>query len=164
MRASVLGKDARNSSGAPLPLLARCKLQLLDVVNAWPVAPPEDFRDQRPGSERPGSEASRHVWAAAIREAGDPAALSTLLLKFAKLLPPHAFKKGFRRWWLADGGQADREAEAQAAQPQTRGEKKDKEEAKPVKESKELPPPQADTVHQVLLRLHLLDGGLAYGG
>ena len=37
----------------------------------------------------------------------------------------------------------------------------EKEEEK-VKEAKILPPPQADSVHQVLLRLHLLDAGLAY--
>ena len=41
------------------------------------------------------------------------------------------------------------------------GKEAEKKEEK-VKEAKILPPPQADSVHQVLLRLHLLDAGLAY--
>ena len=30
------------------------------------------------------------------------------------------------------------------------------------KDSKEMPPPQAETAHQVMLRLHMLDAGLIY--
>ena len=114
----------------------------------------------------------------AIRDADTPSVLSTLLLKYAKLLPPTAFKKGFRKWWLADGGiQTDEEKKMHVEKELRRlggekgsgsrggsgggGKEAEKKEEK-VKEAKILPPPQADSVHQVLLRLHLLDAGLAY--
>ena len=41
-------------------------------------------------------------------------------------------------------------------------EDKDKEEAAANKGPRESPPAQADSAHQVLLRLHMLDAGLAY--
>jgi len=154
---------------APATVLTVCKLQMLDVVNAMAVAPPEEVRadGKSEAAMRPGSEASRKVWANAIRDTDGPAALSLLLLKYAKLLPPTAFKKGFRKWWLADGGLVSEEERKRNVEKELRkltgdkGDKGDKKEEK-VKESKELPPPQADSVHQVLLRLHQLDFGLAY--
>ena len=106
------GGGGGGANGAPLPILLRCKLQMVDVFNAMPIAPPEEFRpeDGADASLRPGSDASRQIWAMAIRDADTPSVLSTLLLKYAKLLPPTAFKKGFRKWWLADGGlQTDEE-------------------------------------------------------
>jgi len=127
---------------------------------------------------RPGSESSRKHWASLVRSAADSATLSEVLLKYVHLLPKTSFRKGFRKWWLADGGveeakRAEREAREGGGGKELRGRPKDREdrkegerrEAEPKKESKdskELPPAQADSAHQVLLRLHLLDAGLAY--
>ena len=102
-----------------------------------------------------------------------------LLLQYAKALPKTAFRKGFRRWWLADGGLEDtkvklekelRKLDAGGADKKSKGvaaaaaekERADKEKADKEKESKENPPAQSDSAHQVLLRLQLLDAGLAF--
>ena len=135
LRALVVGKEAL-LPGRPVPTVARCKLEMLDVLNALPVPPPEEGGE----SLAPGSDGARRQWAALIRDAETPAMLSAILLRYVKQLPPTAFKqgfregeRGFRRWWLHEEG------------------------------PKEKPkPPQADNLSAVLLRLHCLDAGLAY--
>ena len=119
---------------------------------------------------RPGSEASRRHWATRLREAATPQGVGELLVTYARLLPRTAFKKGFHKWWLSDGGKEEESrAEKEKANKELRrvsgGDKdaKGKDGGKLEQPTKELPPAQAETAHQVLLRLRLLDHGLAYG-
>ena len=148
-------------------MLDRCKLQMLDVLNALPVPPPDE------PEMRPGSESARKHWASTLRSVETPQVLSEVLQTYANILPNSAFKKGFRKWWLSDGGldesrqkeKVDKElrrlGEGGGGGKSGRGAPPEpKEDVK--KDSKELPPPQAETVHQVMLRLHTLDAGLVY--
>ena len=137
-------------------------------MSALPVPPPEE------PSLRPGSESARKQWASTLRSAETPQVLSDLLQQYAKLLPRSAFKKGFRKWWLADGGLDEGKAKEKVDKELRRlgevgssgkPEKKnaDRERKEEEKGSKsELPPPRAESAHQVMLRLHLLDAGLIY--
>ena len=84
--------------------LAYLKLCLLDVFSALAVPPPEDT------NVRPGSESSRRYWLELVRDAETPSILGDVLLSYAKLVPKTAFRKGFRKWWLADGGLEDGKA------------------------------------------------------
>ena len=169
----------------PATLLERLQLEMLDLFAVLPAPPPEDARvgtaaDDVPySSVRPGADECRRRWTELLSTCEDAGALGELLLQYAKALPKTAFRKGFRRWWLADGGLEDtkvklekelRKLDAGGADKKSKGvaaaaaekERADKEKADKEKESKENPPAQSDSAHQVLLRLQLLDAGLAF--
>ena len=141
---------------------------MLDVFTAMPVLPPDEAAEgglTRDKHMRPGSLAAREYWSGLVRDAESCVALGGVLLSYAHQLPKSAFRKGFRKWWLADGGldegkaKVDKELRKLGAGGDKEREKRDnKEPQKP----KELPPAQSDSAHQVHLRLHLLDAGLAY--
>ena len=170
LRLLVVPRTAGASSR--LSMLDRCKLHMVDVVNALPVPPP-DAPDLRPGSE-----AARKHWASMLRSAEAPQALSEVLQTYVRMVPKAAFKKGFRKWWLSDGG-VDEARQRERLDKElrklgeggggggggSRGAKdadKKADDANAKKDSKEMPPPQAETAHQVMLRLHMLDAGLIY--
>ena len=169
----------------PATLIERLQLEMLDLFAALPAPPPEDARvgtaadDVPHSSVRPGADECRRRWTDRLSTCEDAGSLGELLLQYAKALPKTAFRKGFRRWWLADGGLEDtkvklekelRKLDAGGADKKSKGaaaaaaekERADKEKADKEKESKENPPAQSDSAHQVLLRLQLLDAGLAF--
>lgn len=153
-RAKAIPASGRGPS-ARVGALDSAKIEMLDMCAAMPVPPPED------PTARSSGEASRRYWARQVCGAASASELSEALTAYARLLPKAAFKKGFRRWWLADGGSDEGKAKV-AGDKELRSKGGAEARSERDKEAKELPPPQADSAHQVLLRLQLLDCGLAY--
>ena len=76
----------------------------------------------------------RTGFAASIRRATAVRELNTLLLALVARIPREQLRRGFRPWWHAEG-----------EKPPT------------------VPATEVDSVHQVLLHLHILDTALVYG-
>jgi len=180
-----------------MPNLLEClKLEMLDVFAALPVAPPNEVatpaegepsrtarvNDESPSALRPGSDESRKRWVDLVATCEDLASLGAVLLQYVKAVPKTAFRKGFRKWWLADGGLEDAKAkvdkelrklgtsgeelkakvEKKSAVDKDKEKEREKEKLEKAEKENQLPPARSDSVHQVLLRLQLLDAGLTY--
>ena len=173
---AAVRRDGAASGSAMLML----KLEMLDVFAALPVAPPLSEH-----TARPASDASRRHWVNAVKAASTPDALSSLLLQYVRQVPRTSFRKGFHKWWLVDGGVEEevkkpaagnraekemrrlaptREDSAKGGKAGKASKADEKAADDEPKEPKEHPPAQAVSAHQVALRLHLTDAGLAYGG